>query len=167
MAVFDVRGSSPAASIAMAPGPASALKHVGWVHVTLPPSRALPRESVCIGPTHILGRSYVPIGAVFYHLSPESFSTASLDQRLLRSHYLTRSLIGIREHIHQCRGFTNAQCAQQARRHGHRPRREEGEHTPPTSPSFACRLWRLGINETNTMSMGGRGPHVTADVDPA
>jgi len=33
---------------------------------------------------------------------------------------------GFREHIDQRRCFANAQCSQQARRHRHRPRREEG-----------------------------------------
>lgn len=57
------------------------------------------------------------------------------DQNLL-THFFR---IGIREHIHQCRSLANAQCAQQARRHRHRPRREEGQSQlfrgPPQFPT--------------------------------
>lgn len=59
---------------------------------------------------------------------------------------------GFREHLDQRRGLADAECPQQARRHGDKPRGEEGTHpTSPTHPdSVTSIMWKGACR--NTMS---------------
>ena len=53
-------------------------------------------------------------------VTTRTVSTTSTPRNRIQS--TNDDFAGFREHIHQCRRLANAQCAQQARRHRHRPR---------------------------------------------